>query len=99
MRRTPNQTDSDVTCSRSCDQGKLQKRIERQSGLRKTRILKKPNPPVSLLNPFFRNERGFSSLLKKTQKPHSESFLLHHTTSLFSELHNNNLLYLFWHSN
>ena len=25
MRRTPNQTDSDVTCSRSCDQGKITK--------------------------------------------------------------------------
>ena len=36
--RTPNQPDSDVTCSRLCDQGKITKRIERQSGLRKTRF-------------------------------------------------------------
>jgi len=28
VRRTPNQTDSDVTVSRSCDQGKSQKRVE-----------------------------------------------------------------------
>jgi len=33
VRRRPNQTDSDVSCSRSCDQGKITKRIERQSGL------------------------------------------------------------------
>jgi len=26
MKRTPNQTDSDVTCSRSCDQGKITKK-------------------------------------------------------------------------
>jgi len=25
VRRTPNQTDSDVSCSRSCDQGKITK--------------------------------------------------------------------------
>jgi len=31
---------------------------------------------------------------KKTEKPHSELFLFHHAISLFSELHNNNLLYL-----
>jgi len=29
VRCTPNQTDSDVACSRSCDQGKITKRIER----------------------------------------------------------------------
>jgi len=26
VRRTPNQTDSDMTCSRSCDQGKITKK-------------------------------------------------------------------------
>ena len=29
VRRRPNQTDSDVTCSRSCDQGRIAKSIER----------------------------------------------------------------------
>jgi len=29
VRRTPKQIDSDVACSRSCDQGKITKRIER----------------------------------------------------------------------
>jgi len=36
---------------------------------------------------------------KTTQKPHSELLLLHHAISPFLELHNNNLLYLLWHSN
>jgi len=36
--------------------------------------------------------------LKKTEKPHFELFLFHHAISLFSELRNNNLLYLLWHS-
>jgi len=35
----------------------------------------------------------------KKQKPRSELSLLHHAISPFSELHNNNLLYLLWHSN
>jgi len=33
VRRALNRTDSDVTCTRLCDQGKITKRIERQSGL------------------------------------------------------------------
>jgi len=32
------------------------------------------------------------------KKNDSELFLFHHAISLFSELHNNNLLYLLWHS-
>jgi len=32
------------------------------------------------------------------ENPHSGLFLQHHATSPFSELHNNNLLYLLWHS-
>jgi len=35
---------------------------------------------------------------KKTEKPHCQLFLFHHAISLFSELHNDNLLYLLWHS-
>jgi len=42
-------------------------------------------------------ETTFCSL-KKTEKPHSELFLFHHAITLFSELHNNSLLYLLWHS-
>jgi len=30
VQHTPNQTDSDVTCSRSCDQRKITKIIERE---------------------------------------------------------------------
>jgi len=37
MRRTPNQTDNDVTCSTSCDQGKITKSMETSPELRKTR--------------------------------------------------------------
>jgi len=43
-------------------------------------------------------EAGFCFFLRKTQKPHSDLFLLHHALSPFSELHNNNLFYLLWHS-
>jgi len=39
----------------------------------------------------------FCAFFKKTAKPHSELFLLHHAISLFSEIHNNNL-YLLWPS-
>jgi len=35
-------------------------------------------------------------LFKNTQKPHSVLLTLHHATSPFSELHNNNLLHLLW---
>ena len=34
----------------------------------------------------------------KTEQSHSELFLFHNAISLFSELHNNDLLYLLWHS-
>jgi len=102
VRRTPNQTDSDVTCSRSRDQGKITKRMERKSELRKTRFSKKKNNPPVFLNRifvFFFKETSFCFLKKKTQKYHSELFLLNHAISQFSELHNNNLLYLLCHSN
>jgi len=36
---------------------------------------------------------------KKNGKTYSELFLLLHAISPFSELHNNNFLYLLWHSN
>ena len=48
VRCTPNQNDSNVTFSRSCDQEKIIKRIERQSGLRKTVFLKKKQPTCFL---------------------------------------------------
>jgi len=47
---------------------------------------------------FFNKKQDFVLFLTKTDKPHSELFLLHHAISLFSVLHNNNLLYLLWHS-
>jgi len=43
---------------------------------------------------FFKTKQDFVLFLSKTEKPHPEVFLFHHVTSLFSELHNNNLLYL-----
>jgi len=42
--------------------------------------------------------KGFC-YLKNTEKPHSVLFTLHHAISPFSELHNNNLLYLLWNLN
>jgi len=33
------------------------------------------------------------------QKPYSELYLLHQTILAFAESHNNNLLWLLWHSN
>jgi len=47
----------------------------------------------------FLKETGFCSFFRKKQKHYSELFLLHHAISPFSELHNNNFLYLLWHSN
>ena len=61
-------------CSRSFDQGKITKSIERQSGLRKTRCFEKNNPHVFLnrIFCFFLKDTGFCSY------PLSELFLLHH---------------------
>jgi len=47
---------------------------------------------------FFEKKQDFVLFLRKTEKFHSELFLFHHAISLFLELHNNNLLYLLWHS-
>ena len=58
-----------------------------QAGLRKTHFFV-----------FFEKKLDFVLILRKTEKLHSELFLLHHAILLFSELHNNNLLYLLWHS-
>ena len=99
FRRTPNQTDSDVTFSRSCDQGKITKKnlmvimVEKKPGFRKKTIL-----VFSLIRVFifFIKETILCSLKKR--KHHSELFLLHHAIPSFAELHNNNLLYLSWHS-
>ena len=92
--RTPIQTDSDLTCSRSWDQVKITKtdwkiiRVEKKSFFKITtnHLFFKS---VIL---FFLKETGLRSYEKKTQKPPSELFLLHHAMSPFSELHNNNLL-------
>jgi len=77
VRRTPNQTDSDVTCSRPCDQGKITKRLK-DAGLRKTRfftrtkpVFLKENKPTCFcfFNPlfsFFEKKQVF--LIKKKQK-------------------------------
>jgi len=89
-----NQNDSDVTCSRSCDQGKITKRIERQSGLRKTRFFKRTNH----LYFVFLSPTVFVFLKRNRFLFFSELLLLHHAISPFSELHNNNLLHLLWHS-
>ena len=74
VRRTPNQADSDVICSRSCDQGKIRKRIESHSGLRKTRFFSKKTTHLFL---FFWKKRVFV-LFKKNTKIHFEFFSLHH---------------------
>ena len=104
VRCTPNQTDSDVTCSRSCDQGKITKGIETQSALRKTRFFfKKNNPYVfyffNLNFLLFFQKKQVLFFFQKTQKPHSDFFSLHHAISPLFKLHNNDLLYLLWHSN
>jgi len=54
---------------------------------------------ISVFFGFFEKKQVFVPFLEKTQKPYSELFLLHHAISPFSELDNNNLLYLLWHSN
>jgi len=84
--------------------GKSQKVLKDNQGWEKTVLFKKHNPPVFLFFLirtflFFLKEIDFCYFFKKTQKPHSELFLLHHAISPFSELRNNNLLYLLWHSN
>jgi len=56
---------------------------------------KKPNHLFFLF--FFKKKQDFVLFSKKTKKKHPEVFLFHHAISLFSELHNNNLLYLLWH--
>jgi len=45
---------------------------------------------------FFLKKKDFVFLLRKTETPHSELFLLHHAISLFSESYNNDLLYLLY---
>ena len=48
---------------------------------------------------LFLNKQDFVLFLRKTEKKHSELFLFHHAKQLFSELYNNNMLYLLWHTN
>jgi len=75
-----------VVCSRSCDQGKITKRNERESGLRKTRFLKKTTHLFFFKSEFFgyfEKKQVLFFLKKTTQKPHSELFLLHHAISPF----------------
>jgi len=74
--RTPNQIDSDMTCSRSFDRAQITKRIERQSGLTKTHCFEKTTHLFSFKRnffAFFKKDTGFCSL-KKTQNPLSEFF-------------------------
>jgi len=103
VRRTSNQTDSDVTCTLPdrAIKGKSQTRLKDNQGCEKPVCLKKNIPSVFFKSAFFvflkRNWILF--FLKNTQNPHSELFLLHLAISPFSELHNNNLLYLILHSN
>ena len=51
-------------------------------------------------NVFFRffKKKEVVVIFLRTDKPHSVLVLLHHAISPFSELHNNSLLYLLWHS-
>jgi len=58
VRRTPDQIDSDVAFSRSCDQGKITEVIERKPGLMKTRFLKKATHLFFLIH-FFRKKQIF----------------------------------------
>jgi len=76
------------------------------AGLGKTWCFsKKTNPPVffcffkTRFLLFFFKETRFCSFFRKTEKPHTELFSFYHAMSPFSELHNNNLLYLLWDSN
>jgi len=49
---------------------------------------------------FFEKKRDCVLFFRKKHKnPYSELILLHHVISPFSELHNNNFLYLLGHSN
>jgi len=102
----PNQTDSDVTCSRSCDQGKITKKDWKVIRVEKNPFFKnKTNPPefFVFLHPFFvffKKKQVF--ILKKKQhgNPMLNCFVASYNNTVpFSELHNNNLLYLLWHSN
>jgi len=98
VRRISNQTDNDVTCPKSCDQGKIIKK-----DWKIIRVEKNPTHLDVLL--FFKSifwviwKETVFLFFKKTQKPHSDLSLLHHAISPFSELHNNNFLYQWWHSN
>jgi len=60
VRRTSNQTDSDVTFSRSCDQGKITIKNLKTSGLRKPPIFLKTQPSW-----FF--DFGFFGFFEKKQ--------------------------------
>ena len=77
-------------------------------GLRKTRVFsKKNNPPgffccfikKNVFFCFFKKKQDFVLFLRKIGKTLFLTFLLHHAISLFSVLHNNNMLYLLCHSN
>ena len=51
----------------------------------------------AVLSGLFKKKHVFVLLLRKTQKPHFQLFLLHHVISPFAELHDNNL-YLLLHT-
>ena len=70
MRLTINHSDNDVTCTRSCDQGKITQRIERQSGLRKIRCFEKATHLFFNPNVFaFLKRNRFLFFYKKNKDP------------------------------
>jgi len=94
VRRTSDQTESGVTCSGSCDQGKITEVFERKSGLIKTHFCKKKATHLFFYSAFLERNRFLLFFKKEPQKNSSELFLLHHAISSYPELHNNNLVYL-----
>ena len=71
MRRTPNQTDSDVTCSRSYDQGTIAKKDWKIIRVEKKQILKKTTYLFFLIRflDFFLKKQVFVLFLKKHKNP------------------------------
>ena len=75
--------------------GKSQKKIEKQSVLRKTQ----PTWVFCFFNPFFGlSEKKQVFVLKKHKNPILHCFIASYNITI-SELHNNNLLYQLWHLN
>jgi len=70
-----------------------------QAELRKTQVFWKNNPPGFFVFWGFSKRNKILSLFQRKQKnPILNCCYSTHAISLFSELYNNNLLYLLWHS-